>query len=138
MSNRTPTEGCTDSTADCLAAVNADADRAVVPVFGYLTRRRFPPRVASTADGSVRDDAVAVWGLGDALGPDVPVYVRGVHPDSGLLFLDGAPVDAEGVAAVFLQDQMPLSCLCGPPCREWWWEVRSGLGRSVILVPVAA
>jgi len=45
---------------------------------------------------------------------------------------------AEGVAAVFLQDQMPLSCLCGPPCREWWWEVRSGLGRSVILVPVAA
>jgi len=77
----------------------ADTDRAVVPVFGYLTRRRFPPRVASTADASVRDDAVAVWGVGDALGPAPPVYVRGVHPASGLLFLDGAPVDAGRVAA---------------------------------------
>eukprot|EP00168_Porphyra_purpurea_P007664 TRINITY_DN19612_c0_g1_i1.p4 TRINITY_DN19612_c0_g1~~TRINITY_DN19612_c0_g1_i1.p4 ORF type:complete len:169 (-),score=62.30 TRINITY_DN19612_c0_g1_i1:3-434(-) len=60
-----------------------DAHRPAVPVFGYLQRRRFPARVASTADGYVRDDAVAVWGPGDALGPDAPVYVRGVHPASG-------------------------------------------------------
>lgn len=45
---------------------------------------------------------------------------------------------AEGVAAVFLRDQRPLSCLCGAPCRQWLWNVRSGLGRSVILVPMTA
>lgn len=75
------------------------ADEApAVPVFGYLQRRRFPRGVASAMDGSVRDDALAVWGVGDELGPAATVYVRGVHPDSGLLFLDGSPVSAESVA----------------------------------------
>lgn len=73
------------------------AEAPAVPVFGYLQRRRFPRGVASAMDGSVRNDALAVWGQGDSLGIAATVYVRGVHPESGLLFLDGSPVSTETV-----------------------------------------
>lgn len=56
---------------------------------GLLSRKRFPEGWSSSADKVVRDDSVKRVGAGDSL----TVYVRGVHPANGFLWLAAEPVD---------------------------------------------